>query len=79
MRPADLPLAERGQILAEDPIDLDGRRGIAARKAAGLRRQLAAVAADPAAPRRLQEELGTCFSPRPPPARLKPWSRPVIF
>jgi hypothetical protein len=43
--------------LAEDTIDLDGRRGMAARKAIGMRRLLAAVAADPAAPRRLQEEL----------------------
>jgi hypothetical protein len=57
MHPVDLPHAERGQILAEDTIDLDGRRGMAARKAIGMRRLLAAVAADPAAPRRLQEEL----------------------
>jgi hypothetical protein len=32
--------------LAEDAIDLDGRRGMAARKAAVMRRQLAAVDAD---------------------------------
>jgi hypothetical protein len=48
---------ERGQILANDIVDLDGRRGMAAQKATGMRRQLAAVEADHAALRARQEEL----------------------
>jgi hypothetical protein len=43
--------------LAEDTIDLDGRRGMAAQKATRMRRQLAAVDADHAALRARQEEL----------------------
>ena len=43
--------------MAETTIDLDGRRGMAARKAIGMRRLLAAVDADPAAPRARQAEL----------------------
>jgi hypothetical protein len=43
--------------LAEDTIDLDSRRGMAAQKATGMRRQLAAVDADHAALRARQEEL----------------------
>jgi hypothetical protein len=43
--------------LAEDTIDLDGRRGMAAQKATRVRRQLAAVNADHAAQRERQEEL----------------------
>jgi hypothetical protein len=43
-RPIDLQPAEGGQILAQDTIDLDGRRGMAAQKATGMRRQLAAAA-----------------------------------
>ena len=56
-RPVDLQPAESGQILAEHTIDLDGRRGMAAQKATRMRRQLAAVEADHAAPRMRQEEL----------------------
>ena len=56
-RPVDLQPAESGQILAEHTIDLDGRRGMAAQKATGMRRQLAAVDADHAALRARQEEL----------------------
>jgi hypothetical protein len=48
--PVDLQPAESGQILAEDTIDLDGRRGMAAQKATRMRRLLAAVDADHAAP-----------------------------
>ena len=55
--PVDLQPAESGQILAEDTIDLDGRRGMAAQKATRMRRQLAAVDADHAALRARQEEL----------------------
>ena len=43
--------------MAEDAIDLDGRRGMAAQKATRVRRQLAAVGADHAALRERQEEL----------------------
>ncbi|MGH6850459.1 MAG: hypothetical protein ACREDD_08465 [Methylocella sp.] len=43
--------------MAADPIDLDGRRGTAAQKAARLRRQLAAGEAGHAAQRARQEEL----------------------
>jgi hypothetical protein len=43
--------------LAEEAIDLDGRRGMAARKAAAMRRQLAAVEADHAGPPARREEL----------------------
>ena len=57
IRPVNLQPAESGQILAEDTIDLDGRRGMAAQKATRMRRQLAAVEADHAAPRVRQEEL----------------------
>ena len=46
--PAGLQLAERRQILAEDAIDLDGRRGMAAQNATSMRRRLAAVDADDA-------------------------------
>jgi hypothetical protein len=53
----DLQLAESGQILAENTIDLDGRRGMAAQKATGMRRQRAAVEAGHAALRAHQEEL----------------------
>ena len=53
----NLQPAESGQILAEDTIDLDGRRGMAAQKATRMRRQLAAVDADRAALRARQEEL----------------------
>jgi hypothetical protein len=48
---------ERGQILANDIVDLDGRRGMAAQKATRKRRQLAALEADHAALRARQEEL----------------------
>jgi len=57
IRPVDLQPAGRGQILDEDTVDLDGRRGMAAQKATGMRRQLAAVEADHAALRARQEEL----------------------
>ncbi|MFZ0509139.1 MAG: hypothetical protein WBE80_01860 [Methylocella sp.] len=43
--------------MVEDTIDLDGRRGVAAQKAAKVRRRLAAVDAGHAAPRARQEEL----------------------
>ena len=43
--------------LAEHTIDLDGRRGMAAQKATGMRRQLAAVDAAHAALPMRQEEL----------------------
>ena len=43
--------------MAEDTIDLDSRRGMAAQKATGMRRQLAAVDADHASLRARQEEL----------------------
>src|SRR5690349_7798633 len=56
-RPVDLQLAERGQILADDIVDLDGRRGMAAQKATAKRRQLAAVEADHAALHVRQDEL----------------------
>jgi hypothetical protein len=56
-RPVDLQPAESGQILAQDIIDLDGRRGMAAQKATGMRRQLAAVHADHAALQAREEEL----------------------
>jgi hypothetical protein len=57
IRPVDLQPAESGQILAEHTIDLDGRRGMAAQKATGMRRQLAAVDAGHAAMRARQDEL----------------------
>jgi hypothetical protein len=57
IRPVDLQPAGRGQILDEDTVDLDDRRGMAAQKATGMRRQLAAVEADHAALRARQEEL----------------------
>ncbi|MGC2224053.1 MAG: hypothetical protein WA624_17755 [Methylocella sp.] len=47
--------------MAEDPIDLDGRRGLAAQKATRLRRQLAAAGADRALPQARQEELENLF------------------
>ena len=53
----NLQPAESGQILAEDTINLDGRRGMAAQKAIRMRRLLAAVDADHAALRARQEEL----------------------
>ena len=56
-RPVGLQPAGSEQILVEDTIDLDGRRGMAAQKATGMRRQLAAVDADHAALRTRQEEL----------------------
>jgi hypothetical protein len=56
-RPVDQQPAESGQILTQDTIDLDGRRGMAAQKATGKRRQLAAMHADHAALRARQEEL----------------------
>jgi hypothetical protein len=43
--------------LVEDPIDLDGRRGAAAQKAARMRRRLAAAETGRAAARARQEEL----------------------
>ena len=43
--------------MADDTIDLDGRRGLAARKATRMRRQLAALEADRAASQACQEEL----------------------
>jgi hypothetical protein len=72
----NLQPAESGQILAEDTIDLDGRRGMAAQKATRMRRQLAAVEADHAAPRARQEQLDITHLP---PTGVKPWPRPVIF
>jgi hypothetical protein len=57
IRPVDLQLAETGQILAQDTIDLDARRGTAAQKATRMRRQLAAFDAGHAARRTRQEEL----------------------
>jgi hypothetical protein len=56
-RPVELQLSEREQILADDTIDLDGRRGKAAQKATGIRRLLAAVDADHAALPTRQEQL----------------------
>jgi hypothetical protein len=43
--------------LADDTIDLDGRRGVAAQKATRMRRQLAADEASLAAARARQKEL----------------------
>ena len=43
--------------MAEDAIDLDGRRGMAAQKATRMRRRLAAVDAGHAALRARQEAL----------------------
>jgi hypothetical protein len=43
--------------LADDTIDLDGRRGVAAQKATRMRRQLAAAGTGHAALRARQEEL----------------------
>ena len=56
LRPVDLQPAESGEILVEDTVDLDSRRGMAAEKATDKRRQLAAVEADHAALRARQEE-----------------------
>jgi hypothetical protein len=66
IRPVDLQPAESGQILAEDTVDLDGRRGMAAQKATGMRRLLAAVEADHAALRTRQEELEHFLLAAPP-------------
>jgi hypothetical protein len=63
--PIDLQPAESGQILAEHTIDLDGRRGMAAQKAARMRRELAAVDAGQAALRARQEELEHLFLAAP--------------
>ena len=57
VRPVDLQPGESGQILVEDIVDLDGRRGMAAQRATSKRRQLAAVEADHAAMRAHHEEL----------------------
>jgi hypothetical protein len=57
IRSVDLQPAESGQILAGDTVDLDGRRGMAAQAATGMRCQLAAVEADHAALRARQTEL----------------------
>ena len=43
--------------MAENTIDLDGRRGMAAQRATGMRRLLAAAGTGHAAPRSRQEEL----------------------
>jgi hypothetical protein len=43
IRPVDLRPAGRGQFLDKNTVDLDGRQGMAAQKATGVRRQLAAV------------------------------------
>ena len=56
-RQVGLQPAGSEQILVEDTIDLDGRRGMAVQKATGMRRQLAAVDAAHAALRMRQEEL----------------------
>jgi hypothetical protein len=53
----DLQPAESGQILVEDTIDLDGRRGMAAQKATRMRRQHGADEAGHAALRARREEL----------------------
>jgi hypothetical protein len=45
-----------GANFGRDTVDLDGRRGVAAQKATGMRRQLAAVEADHAALGALREE-----------------------
>ena len=66
IRPVDLQPAESGQILAEDTVDLDGRRGMAAQKSTGMRRLLAAVEADHAALRTRQEELEHFLLAAPP-------------
>lgn len=65
VRPVDLQPAESGQILAEEIINLDGRRGMAAQKTTRMRRLLAALDADHAALR--ARTWSTCFSPRLPP------------
>jgi hypothetical protein len=57
LRPVGPQPAGSEQILVEDTIDLDGRRGMAAQKATGIRRQLATVDAAHAALRMRQEEL----------------------
>ena len=57
IRPVELQLSEREQILADDTIDLDGRRGKDAQKATGIRSLLAAVDADHAALPARREEL----------------------
>jgi hypothetical protein len=57
IRSVDQQLAGGEQILAEDTIDLDGRREMAAQKATRMRRLLAAVDASYAAPRARHEEL----------------------
>jgi hypothetical protein len=56
-RPVGLQPAGSEQILVEDTIDLDARRGTAAQKATRMRRQLAAFDAGHAARRTRQEEL----------------------
>ena len=43
--------------MSDDPIDLDGRRGMAAQQATKIRRELHDVQADQAALRERQEEL----------------------
>ena len=78
-RPVDLQPAESGQILAGDIVELDGRRGMAAQNATGMRRQLAAVEADHAALRRARTNWSTFSSPRLGLAGMKPWPRPAIF
>jgi hypothetical protein len=65
-RPIDVRPAESGQILADDTIDLDGRRGMAAQKATRMRRLLAAaVDVDHAALRARQVELEDLFLAAP--------------
>jgi len=43
--------------MSDEPIDLDGRRGMAAQKATDIRRRLHEVQADQAAVRQRQEEF----------------------
>lgn len=51
--------------MANEPIDLDGHRGMAAQRATEIRRRLQEVVADQAALRHRQEELETFLAAEP--------------
>jgi len=51
--------------MANEPIDLDDHRGMAAQRATEIRRRLQEVVADQAALRRQQEELETFLAAEP--------------
>jgi hypothetical protein len=51
--------------MSDGPVELDGRRGMAAQKAAETRRQTREVEADQAAVRHRQDELGQALASGP--------------